>query len=317
MDFSRTLERLVEADTPFEPGIFYTLSELDPESMERLTAVWPSVSADRRLMLVKELVEIAETNFEMDFEPIFRWGLLDSDSRVRAASIEGLWENEDLALMNQLLQLVREDPAEQVRAAAALSLGRFILLSELGKLSFERCRSVYGTLRDLVRTSTEPLLVRRRALEAIAYVTNDEVVELLQRAYDHPDEEMRVSAVFGMGRSADARWIGTVAGELFSVNPEMRYEAARACGELEARVAVSRLAELIDDPDREVQEAALWALGQVGGDEARVLLQRCCDDEDEVVRTAAEAALEELEFYHGQFDFPFYIVDDDEADASL
>ena len=210
-----------------------------------------------------------------------------------------------------------EDPAEEVRAAAALSLGRFVLLSELGKLPSERCRSVYDTLRDLVRADTEPLQVRRRALEAVAYVTNDEVVELLQQAYDHPEEKMRVSAVFGMGRSADARWIGTVAGELFSVNPEMRYEAARACGELEARAAVSRLAELIDDPDREVQEAALWALGQVGGDEARALLQRCCDEEDEFVRTAAEAALEELEFVHGQFDCPLYVVDDDEADASL
>jgi HEAT repeat protein len=317
MDFSRTLERLLEADTPFEPGIFYTLSDLEPESMERLAAVWPSISADRRLMLVKELVEITETNFEVDFGPIFRWGLLDSDPRVRAVSIEGLWEKEDLALMNELLHMVREDPAEAVRAAAALSLGRFILLSELGKLPSERCRSVYETLRGLVRADTEALQVRRRALEAVAYVTNDGVVELLQQAYDHPDEKMRVSAVFGMGRSADARWIGTVAGELFSVNPEMRYEAARACGELEARAAVSRLAELIDDPDREVQEAALWALGQVGGDEARAVLQSCCDEEDEVVRTAAEAALEELEFYHGQFDFPFYVVGDDEADASL
>jgi HEAT repeat protein len=69
------------------------------------------------------------------------------------------------------------------------------------------------------------------------------------------------------------------------------------------------LAELIDDPDREVQEATLWALGQIGGDEARNLLQTCCQGEDEIARGAAEAALEELEFMHGQLDFPFYEFD--------
>ena len=106
-------------------------------------------------------------------------------------------------------------------------------------------------------------------------------------------------------------------GELFSVNPEMRYEAARACGELQARAAVPRLAELIDDPDREVQEAALWALGQAGGDDARRLLLNCCEEGDKVLRSAAEAALEELEFLHGQFDFPLYVLDDSEPDLSL
>ena len=96
----------------------------------------------------------------------------------------------------------------------------------------------------------------------------------------------------------------------------MRYEAARACGELQARESVSGLAELIDDPDREVQEAALWALGQVGGRAARQLLEKCYREGDEATRDAAEAALEELEFLYGQFDFPFYILPEDAADAS-
>ncbi len=144
----------------------------------------------------------------------------------------------------------------------------------------------------------------------------DEVVELLAEAYDHFEEKMRISAVFGMGRSADERWISTVMQELFSVSPEMRYEAARACGELQARTAVPRLAELINDPDPEVQEAAIWALGQIGGDAARRLLEICYREGDQATRTAAEAALEELEFLHGQFDFPFYELAEDADDAA-
>jgi HEAT repeat protein len=185
-----------------------------------------------------------------------------------------------------------------------------MLLGELGTLSEDLCRPVYDALCAIARDKAEVIEVRRRALEAVSYVGSEEVAALLQYAYDHPDEDMRTSAIFGMGRSADSRWISTVMEGLYSVYPEIRYEAARACGELEARQATSKLAVLIQDPDREVQEAALWALGQVGGDEALRLLELCCQSEDEVLREAAEAALLEIELIHGsQMDFPFYELD--------
>jgi HEAT repeat protein len=316
MNFSQTLEHLLEHDVPLKPAALYNLSRIEPEEIERLAAIWSAIPAARRYAVVKELVEIAEGNFEVDFDAVFRWGLRDIDADVRAASVEGLWENEDLALMEELLVLFRDDVADHVRAAAATSLGRFLLLSELGKVPANRCQHVYDTLVETFVEINETLDVRRRGLESLAYVGTDEVVELLAEAYDHPEEKMRISAVFGMGRSADERWIGTVVQELFSVNPEMRYEAARACGELQARIAVPRLAELIDDPDREVQEAAIWALGQVGGDAARRLLEKCYREGDETTRIAAEAALEELEFLHGQFDFPFYELAEGADDAS-
>jgi hypothetical protein len=122
---------------------------------------------------------------------------------------------------------------------------------------------------------------------------------LISAAYAAPEEKVRISAIFAMGRSADSRWARQVCQELSSPNPELRYEAARACGELQLSEAVSELEELADDADREVQEAALWALGQIGGEKARQILERYCHTQDEATRTAAEAALDELEFMHG------------------
>ncbi len=317
MFLSEILEYLLDDESPFKPSVLYGLSKLEPEEVQQLAAAWPNISSSRRRKLTRELVEIAETNFEVNFDSVFRWGLHDEDADVRVASIEGLWENEEPALMTEFLSLLQDDAAVPVRAAAALALGRFMLLGELGTLSDDHCRPVHDALCSIVQDETEIVEVRRRALEAVSYVGSEQVSTLLQSAYDHPDEYMRMSAIFGMGRSADPRWISAVMEGLYSLYPEIRYEAARACGELEARAATSKLAVLVEDSDREVQEAALWALGQVGGDEAMRLLQICCQAEDEVLRKAAEAALVELELVHGgQVDFPFYALDQSDRDVN-
>ena len=122
---------------------------------------------------------------------------------------------------------------------------------------------------------------------------------------------MRISAVFAMGRSADPVWRELVVGELESPNPEMRYEAARACGELEISDALSTLIDLVEtDPDPEVQEMAIWALGRIGGKEARRVLEACCESENEALRQAAEEALDELDFLSGHLDFPLFESDE-------
>jgi HEAT repeat protein len=102
-----------------------------------------------------------------------------------------------------------------------------------------------------------------------------------------------------MGRSTDGRWAREVQQELRSPSPELRYEAALACGKLQLPDAVPELEDLAEDADPEVQEAALWALGQIGGDRARQILEHYCSSTDEATRAAAEAALDELEFLYG------------------
>jgi hypothetical protein len=115
----------------------------------------------------------------------------------------------------------------------------------------------YEALLTTYQDTEEGVQVRRRALESLAYIGNETVTELIREAYASQDEKVRVSAIFAMGRSADACWSRQVRQELSSPDPESRYEAARACGELELDEAVVELLELTQDADREVQEAAL------------------------------------------------------------
>jgi ribonuclease E len=92
----------------------------------------------------------------------------------------------------------------------------------------------------------------------------------------------------------------------------MRYEAARAVGELEYAPAVRQLAELLDDVDEEVQLASVWSLGQIGGDKAKQLLMAVLESDVEYLHEQAEDALAELEFKADNLDFKMFDFDEDE-----
>lgn len=307
--FEEILRRVGDSRKPLSVSQLYGLSGATPAEMAVFARRWPQIEVERRRRIIRSLVEIAEASFEVDFDPIFRHCLTDEDDQVRAQAIDGLWEDEDTALIEPLVRLLRGDPSALVRASAAMALGKYMLRAELEELEESHAAVVRTALLDVIRDLGEDVEVRRRAVESIAYAGDEEVRGVIEGAYYAAEEKMRVSALFAMGRSADPYWRETVLSELSNPNPEMRFEAARACGELEHEEAVPALIELIEDPDREVQEAAIWALGQIGGGEARRALQICCQSEDEVLRELAEEALAELEFSRGLLDLPLYELD--------
>lgn len=275
------------------------LSGLSAEEVQRLERAWPGMQVSHRRQLLQTLAQLAEGDFEMDFNAIFRLALHDADHEVRIAGAEGLWEDDDVRLIPELLRLLLDDKVAAVRVAATQCLAHFVLLGELEKIRPQPFAQVCEVLSLVHQNPAELLEVRRRALESLAYANVVELPKLIQAACRHPDEAMQISAVFAMGRSADSRWKELVIRHLHHPSPAMRYEAARACGELMARDAVPDLVELTDDVDSEVQEAALWALGQIGGDQARLTLERHLKSENDALRTAADEALQELEFLYG------------------
>jgi HEAT repeat protein len=123
------------------------------------------------------------------------------------------------------------------------------------------------------------------------------VHDLVKAAYASDEAKMRVSAVFAMGRTANAEWARPVEAEMQSREPEMRFEAARAAGELELQEAGPALAELTSDTDQQVREAAIWSLGQIGGEFARESLTQLLEQaEDDDAQEFIQEALENLDF---------------------
>ncbi len=314
--FDQALGVLADERALVTSDVLYAMSGATRADVEEFQRQWPLLSPSRRRQVIAMLVEGAESNFELDFNALFRAVLDDTEDEVRRLSVEGLWEDESATLVGPLVALLRRDEAMEVRASAAASLGRFVLLGELGELAERYVTLARGALLEAIDDLDEHVDVRRRAVESIAYLGEECVRDIISAAYDEVDEDMRLSAVFSMGRSGDAVWSATVLEELLSENPAMRYEAARASGELEIGEAIPLLIRLVSDVDREVQFAAISALGQIGGKRAREVLQECCQSADEAVQLIAEDALAELDLGQQPLDLLTYQALTDEEGAA-
>jgi HEAT repeat protein len=304
----RTLLALLDTGHAVASSELDALSDLGPRQQEQFQATWASLSSERRRDLITALVEFAEDHIDANFTAIYRWLLDDGDAWIRTQAVEGLWEDEDVRLITPLIRCLEHDADPDVRAAAALSLGRFLLLGEYGQIDASAARRVTATLLAAYRRDQEETWVQRRLLEALANSSLAELPELILLAYQAEDDILRVGALFAMGRSADARWNRYVLQELDNHDSAMLFEAVRASGELELEEAVPHLLRLLGDEDIEIRDAAVWALGRIGGREAWRALKACYTSGDEDLAEAAENALAELEFMAGDDTMPSFFA---------
>ena len=274
------------------------LSGLDQTQHDEFWPAWTAIMPRRRAEIARAMVELAEDNVDLDFSEALQWLLDDDDAEVRANAVEGLWENNNSRLLHRLLTMLRSDPAPAVRTRVAMSLSRFAYLAEIEELNEGDASAVRDGLLHALLDQRQPLDVRRRALESAGYFANTpEMQQQVELAYASDEQLLRESAVVAMGRSLLPRWMPTIAKELDSPSPALRYEAAHAVGEFaeQGRSLLPKLTPLLNDGDSEVAFAAIWALGQVGGANAKRMLQQIRTTSDEARRQAANEALEELE----------------------
>lgn len=300
------LRELADPEKPVVSAKLVNLSNLRPEELGYFRTVWKKAEQDRRRHVVSQLIDLAEDNVELNFDALFLASLDDDDAEVRRLALRGLWEYEDRDLIPRLLSILDGDADPEVRAEAALSLGRFVLRAEFDELRTADAEEVEGALRQVIGREGEAVNVRARAVEALGARSEDWAQAIIEDAYASPEHRLRVSAVHAMGRSCDPRWLSRLSNELCSPDAELRYEAAGACGSIADESAVAYLAPLLEDDDAEVQEAAIEALGQIGGEEARELLEGYRSDPEPRVREVVEAALAELDFGEDPLGFKLY-----------
>ncbi|HRN49964.1 MAG TPA: HEAT repeat domain-containing protein [Anaerolineales bacterium] len=283
LSFSDVLAALQDEATPVAARYLFRLSALEAADLASLAPVWTTLSEERRVAILEDAEELAESNTVVHFDALNAVALQDEAARVRTVAARGLWASEDAKLVPVLVTRLREDKDIDVRAQVAATLGHFIYLGEVGELAASAHKEAEAALLDILHADEDPLL-RRRALESMGYSSRPEIADMIEEAFDGGEEEWVSSALFAMGRTADDRWGPQVMQSLADPNHEISREAARAAGELELSEARPGLFDLLQDEESEVRLAAAWALSQIGGngiaDVLEELIERAEDDEE-------------------------------------
>lgn len=303
----------LESEQPLVISTLYRLSDLGQTELDQVAARWPRLSEERRYAVVQHLADISEDNFQVDFTPMFTFCLRDAAANVRRAALEGLWDSEDLALVPTLLDLLKNDKDVDVRAAAAGTLGHYVLLTEWEQLPRSATVGVVEALMAQLENDRTPVVLRRAALEAVSSAGDERLSGLIEAAYRDDDEEMQAAALFAMGNNADKRWVKYVRQEIKNESPVLREEAVRAAGNIGTSDLVEDVIEALrEDDDLSVQMAAVTALGQMGSQQAREALGELLEDEDaEELHELIEEALEEIDMFAGMDLFDFDLDDED------
>ena len=319
-DYSEILQNLLDPEKELSVSTYYYLSDMPDEHLAAFKANWLNIDGQRRVVIARNMADIAENNFQVDYSPIAPDFLNDTEDKVRLAGLDMLWDSDKVELIQPIIKIMESDQSTQVRAAAAASLGHYLLMAQWGELSLEVEDPISAALLRQINDATTPLPVRRASLESISSLSLPEIQTYIRDAYESGVPEMELSAVFAMGRSADPMWLPIIQEELESTDNEMRGEAAKAAGIIGDSSLSETLAEIAqEDDDLEVRILAVTALGLIGNDIATNVLAELAEEvEDDALLDAIEEALEEMAMLG--MDIDLSILDwqgDEDADGDL
>lgn len=314
ISFQTVLDALLETKKDFPRRHLKYFSDMEPAALKSFLDAWPRVHPTRKLLLLNRLLSLLEQDTTVSFDDLGRALLTDANPEVRALAIRLLAECDDPKLIPAYINILKNDPDLAPRLEAATMLGEFVLLGELEKLPGDKMSAAENTLLA-IENSEEPSALRRRALESLGYSSRLEVQTLINSAFQREDPEWVASALFAMGRSNYERWSDQVISMLIHVDERIRLAAVQAAGELSLAEARPILLKLLDDEEDDlITEAAIWSLSEIGGEDVREVLESLLDqvaDEDEDQIEFLQDALDNLTFTEDMEKFDLLALDTD------
>ena len=289
----QALSSLVDTQFPMDTLALHAFSDVSIKELAEFQLAWMETGSARRVDIMQALRDLANESPILDFDQIARTVILiDPSARVRAAAVSTLSDDNNIDIIDPLIQMMQHDPDPSCRSAAAGSLGKYVYLYETGDLSSDHGTLIVETLLDVTECDVENE-VRCRALESLGFSSRPEVPPIIKANLKHDDELSVSSSIRAMGRSYDAeRWGQDILYALKHPSSQVRQAAVRASGEIQLRLAVDDLIDLFLDSEREIQEMAIWALGEIGGERVCSALneiQAGCEEDDVLHELAADA----------------------------
>ncbi len=316
LSFQSVLDHLLDSKKDIPQNHLQYYSDLDPKSLRLFMDVWPSVKPNRKLLLLNELLQHLDSDNLVSYEDIGRALLNDENGEVRALAIGLLAESNDPKLASKLIDIFLTDTELAPRMEAAQLLGEFVLLGELEELNPELKTKIEDALISVIRGEENPAL-RKRALESLGYSSREEMVNIIESAFQRADPTWVASALHAMGLSHDDRWNDDVVSKLLDEDPRIRFAAAEAAGELNIEAAAPIMLQMLEDEeeDDDVISATIWSLSQIGGEDARIYIVNLIENtEDEDLVAFLEDALENLDFNEELDKFDLLSLDEDDLE---
>ena len=312
--FNSVLETLLAPKKDIPQAHLQYYSDLDPKSMRLFLDAWKNVPVDRKTLLLDKLTAYLDEDTIVSYEDIGKALLDDPEAEVRARAFSLLSESDDPRLVDKFVEIFQGDTDLAPRLKAANLLGKFVLLGELEELNEKHLRKIEEALLSIIRSDENPAL-RRAAVEAFGYSGREDAVAIIESAFEREDPLWVSSALRAMGRAHDNRWDDSVVSKLLDADPRVRFAAAEAAGELSIEEAGPILLKMLEDEEEDdnVTMAAIWALSQIGGEDARAYILNMLDNtDDEDVTEFLEDALDNLDFNEELDRFDMLSLDEDD-----
>jgi hypothetical protein len=107
-------------------------SDLSSSDLETVSAGWDVIAPELRASVVREAADIASDNVFLEFSRFFLQVSHDVDPAVRQLAVQALGNPLGDGVEPRLIEVLEHDPVEDVRVAAATSLGPWAELAEMG-----------------------------------------------------------------------------------------------------------------------------------------------------------------------------------------
>lgn len=270
------------------------LSRLSGPEADEFGQLWLEWTPERVLDIVERMVSLSDEQPDVEFETVFKQGMTHASSKVRIASLKGLEESNDRALIRPLCEMLKTDPVVEVRTAAAIPLAYLSALAQTGKLGARYEERLISVLYEVLGDEREVQDVKLKALEAVSVFADERLDAHIEAAWSSGDIGARQSSLFAMGRTSDPKWVERVVQDLDHDVVSVRYEAAMAMGELGDEEHLRALEAPLDDADLTVQLAAISAVERIGGDAAKSQLEKMLVSTEPRVVELVQQALQTL-----------------------
>jgi hypothetical protein len=149
-------------------------------------------------------------------------------------------------------------PQERIEGLRKLS-------AEAGHATPDQRQRVSGQLAAAIRTERDPLM-RLEIIRTLGKYPGTAADEILKRALNDTDIQVRVTACEAWGRRGDAQAVELLSEMLKSdVDADVRMAAAKALGETKNLAATAPLGQALNDPDPAMQYQAVLSLKKATG----------------------------------------------------